>query len=99
MASIIPLEKAELPSTCYVFKNSTICPVSKKAAEEVHKFSLAIPLYWINVIEQRPLSNWIAETYQVKHESPQLLEIKDGKVVKVWNHHQIKQTVVQTQNT
>jgi bacillithiol system protein YtxJ len=35
----------------------------------------------VNVIEDRPVSNAIAERLQVKHESPQALLIKNGKAV------------------
>lgn len=93
MEKIIPLENKLIPETCYVFKHSIQCPISTRAAEEVKQIPLDIPLYWINVIEQRPLSNWIAETYQVKHESPQLLRIEKNKVAKIWNHHHIKRSL------
>lgn len=68
------------------FKNSTTCPISHAAYEEFEKFAADnddIPLYYLHVQEARALSNHIAEAYSVKHESPQALLFKDGKVV--WN--------------
>lgn len=89
MTTIQPLEEQNLPVDCYVFKHSTQCPISAAAAEVVRGAELEMPLYWINVIEQRPLSNWVAEEYDTVHASPQLLKIKAGKVDKAWTHHKI----------
>ena len=90
MNATIPLEEKKLPQNCYVFKNSTTCPVSAAAAAQVKQIEFDRDLYWVNVIEQRELSNWIEETYSTRHESPQLLRIIDGVVSDVWNHNQIK---------
>ena len=49
-----------------------------------------IPVYWVNVREQRELSNWVAAQYGVRHESPQLILLRDGVVRKVWNHGAIR---------
>lgn len=86
------LTEKDLPNTCYVFKHSTRCPVSSDAAEVVRasEGKLAHPLYWINVVEQRELSNWVAEDYMTQHQSPQLLLIIDGKVSGNWTHRSIR---------
>lgn len=91
MGNSIPLNQKNLPEDCFVFKHSTRCPVSTHASKQVQATSFPLPLYWINVIEQRDLSNWIAEQYKIKHESPQLIRLQGGKVLKVWNHSEIKQ--------
>lgn len=90
MATIIDLKEKSLPDDCFVFKHSTICPISRMAADEVRVAALPLPVYWINVIQQRDLSTWIADTYGTRHESPQLLLFAGGKVAKVWNHYEIK---------
>jgi len=48
------------------------------------------PVYCVNVIDKRDVSNWIAETYGIKHESPQVLCIREGEVLRVWNHFEVK---------
>jgi len=53
-----------------------------------------LPIYWINVREQRELSNWFAETYEVVHESPQLILLKSGKPEKVWDHYDVHRSNV-----
>ncbi len=90
MSNIIPIETKSLPEDCFVFKHSTQCPISGDAAEEVKKHRWTLPLYWINVIEQRPISNWVEEQYHTRHESPQLLLLRKGKVVRVLNHREIR---------
>ncbi|KMJ57074.1 hypothetical protein AB685_18940 [Bacillus sp. LL01] len=72
--------------TFLFFKNSTTCPISHAAYEEFENFVAdqdQVPCFYLNVQEARQLSNHIAETTEVKHESPQALLFKDGKVV--WN--------------
>ncbi|RMG40963.1 MAG: DUF2847 family protein [Candidatus Dadabacteria bacterium] len=90
MSTIIQLQDKKLPSDCLLFKHSTACPVSHRAATEVRSLDFLLPLYWINVIESRDLSNWVESQYGIRHESPQLLFIKDSKAVKVWNHSEIR---------
>lgn len=90
MSAIVPLQEKSLPASCYLFKHSTACPISAQAAEEVKAMREELPVYWVNVREQRDLSTWIAETYGVRHESPQLILLRDGKPAKVWNHFEIR---------
>ncbi|MFC0562318.1 bacillithiol system redox-active protein YtxJ [Halalkalibacter alkalisediminis] len=78
-------EFVKQPGKHLLFKHSTTCPISAKAHEEFQAFveesntSAAIVL----VIEDRPVSNQIAEELGIKHESPQIFLIEDGNVL--WN--------------
>ena len=90
MSEIRELTTPQLPEDCYLFKHSTRCPVSARAAQTVRSHPFDLPVYWVNVIEQRELSNWVADTYGVEHESPQLLEIRGGSVRKVLTHYDIR---------
>jgi bacillithiol system protein YtxJ len=40
-----------------------------------------IDFYYLDLLAHRPLSNKIAETFRVHHESPQILVIRDGKCI------------------
>jgi bacillithiol system protein YtxJ len=66
-----------------IFKHSTSCPVSAEAYEQFQNYlTHANPAYeyvMVKVIESRPVSNLIADELQVKHQSPQVLVVKDGK--------------------
>jgi bacillithiol system protein YtxJ len=86
MSTIIPLADKNLPTDCLVFKHSTACPVSAEAAREVQGLDTSLPVYQVNVREQRDLSNWIAAAYGVKHQSPQLILLRGGKAAKSWSH-------------
>jgi bacillithiol system protein YtxJ len=94
MSTIIPLKEKALPAACLVFKHSTTCPISASAAQEVRAMATDLPIYWINVREQRELSNWVAAAYNVAHESPQLILIEGGATKKAWSHYEVKRTVV-----
>jgi bacillithiol system protein YtxJ len=71
-----------------VFKHSTSCSVSAGAHEDfVHyvkdKEGNEVDFALVRVIEERPVSNAIAEELGVKHASPQAILVKDGE--QVWN--------------
>lgn len=63
-----------------IFKHSTRCPVSSMVKHRLYKHELPgdIDFYYLDLIAHRDLSNKIATTYGVRHESPQVLLIKDG---------------------
>ena len=71
-----------------VFKHSSTCGVSARAYTEMSK--LTLPIGIVVVQAARPVSDEIEKRWQVNHETPQVLIIKDGKVV--WNasHFQVK---------
>lgn len=77
-----------------VFKHSTRCPVSSMALnwfqnswkpEEMKSVSP----YFLDLISYREISNKIAEAFRVRHESPQLLLIKEGECIYHRSHSQI----------
>jgi bacillithiol system protein YtxJ len=94
MSTIIPMQEKALPQDCVVYKHSTTCPISASAAKEVRAMTTSLPIYWVNVREQRDLSNWIAAAYGIAHESPQLILIKGGKSAQTWSHYDINRTNV-----
>lgn len=65
-----------------VFKHSTTCPVSANALNEFEQYlgkqpNEGVDYVLVKVIETRPVSNQIAEDLGVKHESPQIIYVKD----------------------
>jgi bacillithiol system protein YtxJ len=87
---MIALKEKALPADCFVFKHSTTCPVSARALTEVESAAVRVPVYRIDIREQRDLSNWVEAEYRVRHESPQLILIREKKARKIWNHGQIR---------
>ncbi len=75
-----------------VFKHSTSCPVSWVAHSQVTKFLGGHPeasVVLVNVIKERPVSQEIARRTGVKHESPQIIVLRRGKVVAAISHGDI----------
>jgi len=66
-----------------IFKHNTTCPISKgvkrELDEEIDKFPEETSLYILDLLKHRNISDAIAADFNVKHESPQLLLIKDGQ--------------------
>ncbi len=93
--NIIPLQEKSIAEECLIFKHSTRCPVSSDAAEVVSALEVELPIYWVNVVEQRPMSDWVEQSLSVTHQSPQLICVKNGAAV--WNitHREIKQEKIE----
>jgi len=76
-----------------IFKHSTRCSVSMMAKKRFELDWEVIPegtnLYFLDLISHRAISAQIAETFQVHHESPQILLIKDGNCVLDASHSDI----------
>jgi bacillithiol system protein YtxJ len=66
-----------------IFKHSTRCSTSavvKGRLERAEKPE-AIDFYYLDLISYRPMSNKVADLFQIDHESPQVLLIRDGQCV------------------
>lgn len=82
------------PSNIYtIFKHSTRCNISSMALNRMEKTdffeSARIPFYYLDLIQFRNISNYIAEKFQVQHESPQILLIQNGKCFAHTSHNDI----------
>jgi bacillithiol system protein YtxJ len=83
-------EIKNLPGYSIIFKHSTRCSISMMAKR---RFELDwgdlpenLPLYFLDLIQYRDISNQIAQLFHVHHESPQLLLIKDGECILDQSH-------------
>ena len=75
-----------------IFKHSTRCGISRMALRGFEgdlKNSSYDSYYYLDLIENKSLSNEIAEKFRVKHESPQLLYVENGEVDLHQSHHKI----------
>ena len=76
-----------------IFKHSTRCSVSLMAKRGFEADWDAIPantsLYFLDLINHRDISAAIAEIFQIHHESPQTLLIKDGECILDSSHSDI----------
>ncbi|WP_396157507.1 bacillithiol system redox-active protein YtxJ [Flavobacterium sp.] len=83
----VSTEKAVL-----IFKHSTRCSVSRMVLKQFeNEFDLQdkIVPYFLNLLQHREISNTIASDYEVQHQSPQVIIIKDGKAVYNASHERI----------
>ena len=78
------------PGYSIIFKHSTRCSISMMAKKRVEMDADELPEnvtpYFLDLIAHRNISGQIAEVFQVHHESPQLLLIKDGECILDQSH-------------
>ncbi|MES2286106.1 MAG: bacillithiol system redox-active protein YtxJ [Bacteroidota bacterium] len=76
-----------------LFKHSTRCSISSMALSRLErKWKLAndiVPAYILNLLQHPSVSSKIAEQFSVRHESPQVLIIKNGKCIYNASHSDI----------
>ena len=75
-----------------IFKHSEACDLSQDAYSAISEFLAEEPtaeIYMISVLDSRPLSNLVEEHTGVRHESPQVLVLRGGKVVAHKSHRSI----------
>ncbi len=77
-----------------IFKNSTTCGISrmvlKNFQREVDSMDTNdIEFYLLDLLSYRSVSSYIAEKLDVRHESPQMIVIQDGKVIHHDSHSRI----------
>lgn len=92
--------KASKKQPVFIFKHSTECPVSAGAYRRFSKWikdnpKEAPPTYLVKVIERRPVSKNIEAKLAVKHESPQILLLNEGKVVWHTSHEAIESKAIE----
>ena len=81
------------PNTAVIFKHSTRCSVSMMAKRHFERgFGYdeeKITPFYLDLLNYRDLSNKIAQAFDVQHQSPQILVIKNGKCVYHASHSEI----------
>ena len=84
------LSKSE---TVFIFKHSTRCGISKmviKRFENMFDESMSnVKVYYLDLLNYRDISNEIAVSFEVIHQSPQLLIIRNEVAVKDASHYDI----------
>jgi bacillithiol system protein YtxJ len=75
-----------------IFKHSTRCSISRMALKQFEReydLNETVDAYFLDLIAHRDVSNEIASRFNVYHESPQLILIKNGKAVYDVSHSDI----------
>ncbi len=80
-----------------IFKHSTRCAVSRMVLLQFESsFDLegqVVP-YFLDLLQYRNISNEIAQRFDVEHQSPQMIVIKEGKAVYDASHESIAAEVL-----
>ena len=76
-----------------LFKHSTTCGISASALSKITQQwtskSPSTEFYLLDLLSYREISNQIAKQFDVVHQSPQILVIKNGKCIFNASHHAI----------
>jgi len=86
------LKQALQSDAAILYKHSTACPISRTTMTEVQAFARshpAVPIFVIDVIRQRELSNKVEKQLKIAHESPQAIIIRGHKPVWDASHYAI----------
>ena len=80
--------------TVAIFKHSTTCGISKMALRNFERnYSLTdeqMKLYYLDLKSYRTVSDEVGYKFQVIHQSPQLIVVKNGIAVAHASHHSIQ---------
>ncbi|WP_406843230.1 bacillithiol system redox-active protein YtxJ [Flavobacterium soyae] len=89
---LMEIEAVSNEKPVIIFKHSTRCSISRMALKQFEReFDLeeAVDAYFLDLITYRDISNEIADRFDVYHESPQLILVKNGKAVYNVSHSDI----------
>ena len=77
--------------TVVLYKHSTACWISSMTWNHIRRFAKKSPevnIGVVRVIEERAISNAIAERFGIRHESPQAILVEDGEPI--WHASHLK---------
>ena len=87
------IEKESADHAVAILKHSTRCGISRmvlKQFETDYKEEYKnVKLYFLDLLNHRDISNEIASRFEVRHESPQLIILRDGRVAHHASHQDI----------
>ncbi len=87
-------------SIAILFKHSTRCNISEAAYQEVSVFEAShpeVPIYLIDVVEDRAAAQYVAEQVSVPHQSPQVILLQEGRAVWHASHFDLAGEALQEQ--
>ncbi|MGJ8743201.1 bacillithiol system redox-active protein YtxJ [Polaribacter sp.] len=103
---LISLEQLEVikeqskNETILIFKHSTRCGISSMVIKKFDKLFKEehqhIKVYYLDLLNYRNISDEVGYTFQVMHQSPQLIAVKNGVSVQNSSHYDITLTDLTT---
>ena len=90
IAQLDLIAKKSQSKTQLIFKHSTRCGISRMVINQfIDNYNFTendFDLYHLDILNNREVSNEVGYTFQVIHESPQILVIRNGVVVAHASH-------------
>ena len=90
VAQLVAISEKSNTKTQVIFKHSTRCGISRMVMNQfVEAYVLTendLDLYYLDLLNYREVSNETGYKFQVLHESPQLIVIRNGAVVAHASH-------------
>lgn len=86
------INKKSFDTSVMIFKHSTRCSISSSALNRVERNwnkqqdDVKVKPYYLDLIAHRNVSNEIAKKWNVEHQSPQVLVIKNGECIYTETH-------------
>lgn len=80
---ISEIKESSVTKPVVIFKHSTRCSISAMAKARLERATApeTVAFYYLDLIKFRDISNRIAADFNVEHESPQILLIRNGECV------------------
>ena len=79
-----------------IFKHSTRCGISSMVIKQFEKLFTEehqnLKVYYLDLLNYRDISDEVGFTFQVMHQSPQLIAVKHGVSVENASHYEITNT-------
>ncbi|MBT8245068.1 bacillithiol system redox-active protein YtxJ [Winogradskyella sp.] len=88
------IEKRSMSKTQLIFKHSTRCGISRMVMNQfvsMYDLDINVDLYYLDLLNYREVSNEVGYKFQVLHQSPQLLVIRNGVAVAHASHSAINE--------
>ena len=89
MAQLHTIVENSKTKTQLIFKHSTRCGISRMVMNQfiaAYDLDAKADVYYLDLLNYRDVSNEVGYKFQVLHQSPQLLVIKNGVVVAHASH-------------
>ncbi len=86
VSDVETLKRAYNSEAAVLYKHSYACPISRAAMNQIQQFAQkrpSIPVFLIDVLGQRKLSDAISKDLEIAHESPQAIVVRASK--RVWD--------------
>lgn len=85
------IKSASFTKPQVIFKHSTTCSISRMALDRFERADAPenVDFHYLDLLNYRSISNAIADFFQVHHESPQVILVKQGECIYDESHYGI----------